>query len=91
MPHQRHSFKTPTLRNIALTAPYMHNGVYTTLEEVIDFYNKGGGAGLGYELPNQTLSPDKLELTDNEKKDLVAFLHTLTDTVVTNKSRVVMK
>jgi cytochrome c peroxidase len=91
MPHQKYSFKTPTLRNIALTAPYMHNGVYTTLEEVIDFYNKGGGAGLGYELPNQTLSPDKLELTETEKKDLIAFLHTLTDTIVTNKSRVVMK
>ncbi|HTE13005.1 MAG TPA: cytochrome c peroxidase, partial [Chitinophagaceae bacterium] len=40
-----HAFKTPTLRNIALTAPYMHNGVYKTLEEVIDFYDKGGGRG----------------------------------------------
>lgn len=85
MPHQRNSFKTATLRNIALTAPYMHNGVYTTLEEVIDFYNKGGGAGLGYELPNQTLSPDKLELTEVEKKDLIAFLHALTDTAVSRK------
>lgn len=82
MPHQKHSFKTPTLRNIALTAPYMHNGVYQTLEEVIDFYNKGGGAGLGYELPNQTLAPDRLELTETDKKDLVAFLQTLTDTAV---------
>ena len=86
MPHQKHSFKTATLRNIALTAPYMHNGVYNTLEEVIDFYNKGGGAGLGYELPNQTLSPDKLELTEIEKKDLIAFLHTLTDTMVNRVS-----
>lgn len=91
MPHQKHSFKTPTLRNITLTAPYMHNGVYTTLEEVIDFYNKGGGAGLGYELPNQTLAPDKLELTETEKRELIAFLHTITDTVVSNKSRVVMR
>jgi cytochrome c peroxidase len=87
MPHQKHSFKTPSLRNIAVTAPYMHNGVYTTLEEVIDFYNKGGGAGLGYELPNQTLAPDKLELTAMEKADLIAFLHALTDTVV-GKGRV---
>ena len=82
MPHQRYSFKTPTLRNIALTAPYMHNGVYATLEEVIDFYDKGGGAGLGYELPNQTLSPNKLDLSIEEKQALVAFMKTLTDTVV---------
>lgn len=82
MSHQRFSFKTPTLRNIALTAPYMHNGVYNTLEEVIDFYNKGGGAGLGYALPNQTLSPDKLDLTAAEKQALVAFMKALTDTAV---------
>ncbi|MEJ7659359.1 MAG: hypothetical protein WKG07_06905 [Hymenobacter sp.] len=44
----RHAFKTPTLRNVALTAPYMHNGQYQTLEEVLDFYNQGGGlAGPG--------------------------------------------
>ncbi len=43
----RHAFKTPTLRDIALTAPYMHNGVYRTLEQVVDFYDRGGGAGLG--------------------------------------------
>ena len=43
--HQ-YAFKTPTLRNVELTGPYMHNGVFTTLEEVMDFYNDGGGAGL---------------------------------------------
>jgi cytochrome c peroxidase len=75
----KHAFKTPTLRNIALTAPYMHNGVYKTLEEVIDFYNKGGGKGLGFHLPNQTLPEDKLNLSDNEKRDLIAFLRALTD------------
>ncbi|MEP6748246.1 MAG: cytochrome c peroxidase [Bacteroidota bacterium] len=75
-----HAFKTPTLRNIALTAPYMHNGVYKTLEEVIDFYNKGGGQGLGLKVPNQTLPADKLLLTGNEKKQLKSFLLTLTDT-----------
>jgi cytochrome c peroxidase len=75
-----HAFKTPTLRNIALTAPYMHNGVYKTLEEVIDFYNKGGGQGLGLTVPNQTLPADKLLLTVNEKKQLKSFLLTLTDT-----------
>jgi cytochrome c peroxidase len=75
----RHSFKTPTIRNIALTAPYMHNGVYKTLEEVINFYNDGGGNGLGFKLPNQTLPADKLNLTKIEKKQLIAFMKTLTD------------
>jgi cytochrome c peroxidase len=73
------SFKTPTIRNIELTAPYMHNGVYKTLEEVVDFYNDGGGIGLGFDLPNQTLPEDKLNLTEKEKKQLIAFMKTLTD------------
>ncbi|MFV8466305.1 cytochrome-c peroxidase [Flavobacterium sp. LB1P62] len=75
----RNSFKTPTLRNVALTAPYMHNGVFKTLEEVIDFYNEGGGNGLGFNLPNQTLPEDKLNLTDLEKQQLIVFMKTLTD------------
>ena len=79
MPHQ-HSFKTPTLRNIALTAPYMHNGVYQTLEEVLDFYNKGGGSGLQIAIKNQTLPTEKLGLTKKETQDIIAFLQTLTDT-----------
>jgi cytochrome c peroxidase len=45
-----------------------------TLEEVVDFYNKGGGNGLGFSLENQTLPFDKLDLTDQEKKALVAFM-----------------
>ncbi len=76
----RHAFKTVTVRNIALTAPYMHNGVYKTLEEVVDFYNKGGGQGLGINLENQTLPFDNLSLTEGEKNDIVAFMRTLTDT-----------
>lgn len=80
IPEFRHAFKTPTLRNIALTAPYMHNGIYRTLEEVIDFYDKGGGNGLGMDLPFQTLPEDPLQLTVAEKKALIAFLHTLTNT-----------
>lgn len=83
---QRHAFKTPTLRNIALTAPYMHNGAYQTLEEVIEFYDQGGGVGLGLDVPNQTLPPDKLNLTKAEKSDLLAFLHALTDTTNTQKA-----
>jgi cytochrome c peroxidase len=75
-PH-RYAFKTPTLRHIARTAPYMHNGVYKTLDEVIDFYEKGGGTGLGFDLENQTLPGDKLNLTPAEKRALVAFLKAL--------------
>lgn len=74
------AFKTPTVRNIALTAPYMHNGVYQTLEEVMDFYNQGGGAGRGIEVPHQTLSADALELTVDEVDAIIAFMHSLTDT-----------
>jgi cytochrome c peroxidase len=79
IPHQLYSFKTVSLRNVALTAPYMHNGVYNTLEEVIDFYDKGGGAGLGFELAHQTLPTDRLRLTPAEKKALIAFLEALSD------------
>lgn len=78
----RHAFKTPTARNAALTAPYMHNGVYRTLEDLVDFYDRGGGAGIGIGLANQTLPPDPLRLTPGEKRDLVAFMGALTDTVV---------
>jgi cytochrome c peroxidase len=78
-PLHRHAFKTPTVRNVALTAPYMHNGVFRTLEEVVEFYDRGGGNGLGMKLPNQTLSADPLDLTDEEKSDLVDFMRALTD------------
>ena len=79
MPQLKNAYKTPGLRNAALTAPYMHNGVYKTLEEVVDFYNKGGGKGLGLPIDNQTLPFDKLSLTDKEMKDLVAFMKALSD------------
>ena len=75
----RHAFKTPTIRNVALTAPYMHNGVYKTLEEVVEFYDRGGGQGLGLDVPNQTLSADLLHLTSQEKADIVNFMKALTD------------
>ena len=73
----KYSFKTPTVRNVAQTAPYMHNGVYRTLDEVVEFYNKGGGNGLGFNLDNQTLPFNKLNLTEPEKKALVAFMEAL--------------
>ena len=65
---------------MGLTSPYFHNGAYTTLEEVVDFYNEGGGAGIGLEVTNQTLPADNLNLTEKEKSDLVSFMKALTDT-----------
>lgn len=78
--HQlKNSFKTMTVRNIEKTAPYMHNGVFNTLEEVVTFYNKGGGAGFGLPVNNQTLPSDSLLLTKKEEKALIAFMKTLND------------
>jgi len=73
------AFKTPTLRNIELTAPYMHNGVFRSLEEVVDFYDGGGGHGLGIRV-RQTLPTDSLRLSAEEKRAVVAFMRALTDT-----------
>ncbi|ARK13443.1 cytochrome c peroxidase [Fibrella sp. ES10-3-2-2] len=71
------AFKVPTLRHIGQTAPYMHNGAYTTLEQVVDFYDKGGGLGLGFNVPAQTLPAEPLHLTTTEKRALIAFLKSL--------------
>jgi cytochrome c peroxidase len=76
----RFAFKTPTVRNAGVTAPYMHNGVYKTLDDVVRFYDAGGGVGIGIDLPNQTLPPDSLRLTAQEKRALVRFMQALTDT-----------
>lgn len=69
----RGAFKTPTVRNVALSAPYMHDGSQKTLQEVVEWYAKGGH-------PNPHLSDKikKLELTDQDKADLVAFMEALT-------------
>ena len=75
-----HAFKTPSVRNAALTAPYMHNGVYDSLQEVMDFYNKGGGEGLGISLENQTLPTENLDLTKKEINNVILFIESLTDT-----------
>jgi cytochrome c peroxidase len=79
MAQLKHAFKTPTLRNITQTGPYMHNGVFKTLEEVVTFYNEGGGEGNGITVENQTLPSDKLNLSLAEQKSLVAFMKTLSD------------
>lgn len=78
-PQWKNSFKTSSLRNIAKTAPYMHNGVYTSLQEVMEFYNEGGGAGLGLDVPNQTLASDRLNLSQQEIELVIDFMEGLTD------------
>jgi len=72
-PADRWKYKTPSLRNITLTAPYMHNGTFVTLKEVVDFYNLGG-------VPNETLDPmiQPLGLSEGEVDALVEFLNSLT-------------
>lgn len=67
--------RAPTLRNIALTAPYMHDGRFETLEEVIEHYSSGGHAS-----PNRDVLIYQLNLSDQQKEGLLAFLHALTDT-----------
>ncbi len=73
----KHAFKIPTIRNAALTAPYMHNGVFSTLEKVLEFYNRGGGVGSGIKIDNQTLPADSLNLTLKERTDIIAFMKSL--------------
>ncbi|WP_452599649.1 cytochrome-c peroxidase, partial [Pontimicrobium sp. MEBiC01747] len=76
---RKHFFKTPTVRNISKTVPYMHNGVYITLEQVMTFYNNGGGSGVGINLEYQTLPTDSLKLKTAEIQDIIAFMKTLED------------
>lgn len=75
----KHAFKTPTIRNINESGPYMHNGVYESLDEVMDFYNKGGGIGLGLDVENQTLPDTPLDLTEQEIQAIVTFMKALSD------------
>jgi cytochrome c peroxidase len=75
------AIRTGSIRNIAFTKPYMHNGVFSTLDEVIDFYDQGGGVGHGLKVTNQTLSADSLHLSKKEKHDLLAFMTSLNEQV----------
>lgn len=72
-----HAFKTPTVRNLARTAPYFHHGAFRTLEQVIDFYDRGGGRGLGLSVPNQDPDVRKLGLSSEEKAALLEFLRSV--------------
>lgn len=77
----KNAFRTGSLRNIRHTAPYMHNGVFRTLEQVVNFYNAGGGGGRGLTVPNQTLATDSLGLSAAEKNKLVQFMVSLSEEV----------
>ena len=74
-PSDLYKFRTPTLRNIAITAPYMHDGRFASLKEVIDHYVSGG-----HYAKNVNPNVRKLNFSRQDKADLIAFLHTLTDT-----------
>ena len=76
------AFRTGSIRNAEHTKPYMHNGVFFSLEQVIDFYNAGGGAGRNLTVTNQTLSSDSLHLTDAEKSDLILFIRSLSEDII---------
>ena len=77
-----HAFRTGSIRNAEHTKPYMHNGVFNTLEEVIEFYDAGGGLGKKLDVDNQSLPPDSLKLSPKEKKDLLSFLHSLNEDII---------
>ena len=71
------AFRAPALRTAVATGPYMHNGAFATLEDVVDFYDKGGAVGLGLSVPRQDAAVRKLHLTAAERRDLVEFLRAL--------------
>ena len=85
-PADKGRFKPPSLRNIGLTAPYMHDGSIATLEEVLDHYARGGrlieegpNAGDGALNPNKSSLVSGFQMTEQEKADIIAFLNALTD------------
>ncbi len=78
-PFYERSFKTVTVRNVKYSAPYMHNGSMVDLKSVMDFYNQGGGEGLGLSVSHQTLSAEPLNLTKNEISDIISFMEALSD------------
>jgi len=81
-PDENGKFRVPTLRNVAITSPYMHNGVFKTLFQVIAFYNTRDIAPWPAPEVSENINTDEmgnLQLTNQEIEDLVAFLHTLTD------------
>lgn len=80
------AFRTSTIRNTEKTKPYMHNGVFKTLEEVINFYNRGAGIGHQLVVPNQTATSDSLYLSQVEKKQLISFIKSLNENITFEKA-----
>lgn len=80
-PQDAGKFKIPSLRNVTLTAPYMHDGRFATLDDVINHYKEGinDHPNLDQRLRNSDGSPRRISITDNEKRAIIAFLQTLTD------------
>jgi cytochrome c peroxidase len=78
-PDAERAFRTPSLRNVALSAPYMHNGAFLTLEETIQFYADGGGREFGLSAEQVDEKVRGFDLTEQEMSDLVAFLYALSD------------
>lgn len=81
-PETLHAFRTSTIRNASFTKPYMHNGVFHSLDQVIELYDAGGGAGKKLAVSNQTLATDSLKLSKEEKAELIAFIQSLNEKIV---------
>jgi cytochrome c peroxidase len=81
-PEMMNAFRTNTIRNAEHTKPYMHNGIFQTLDQVMDLYDAGGGAGKKLIINNQTLSPDSLKLTKTEKSEIIAFIKSLNEKII---------
>ena len=87
-------FRTPSLRNVELTGPYMHNGIFDSLDAVLDFYSRGGQksdvdalAGDGTKKPFKSSYVTGFRLSLQEKKDVIEFLKSLTDLTFTQDQR----
>jgi len=83
--NDRGKFKVPSLRNVAVTAPYMHDGRFRTLEEVIDHYNEGIQTSATADITVLNTIDTGLLLTEQDKEDLISFLKTLTDETFLNE------
>lgn len=81
---QNGQFRIPSLRNIALTAPYMHDGRFASLKEVLDFYSEGVHQGANVDSKMQFAKKGGVHLTEQEKEQIMAFLQTLTDSAFVN-------
>jgi cytochrome c peroxidase len=82
------AFKVPTLRNVVLNGPYMHNGAFETLEEVLEFYGMGAGNGVEFEGGEvDRMAAAGFDLGESDLEDLIAFLYSLTDETVPERYR----